>query len=701
MQNDTKKINIGILDIYGFEVFKLNGFEQFCINYVNEKLQQIFIELTLKAEQEEYHQEGIKWNEIEFFNNKIVCDLIEAKQPQPGIFCILDDVCATIHADVDNSDSHLLQKLRNNFNNKHLHFSSNNSGFIVRHYAGDVDYVIEGFCEKNRDTLFNDLIELMKSSDNNLLKSLFISENASTTNNNNNNSRRPTTAGSKIKTQANLLVDTLMKCYPHYIRCIKPNDRKQPSEFNESLVKHQIKYLGLVENIKVRRAGFAYRREFNKFIQRYDIIIKSHSKNKDTLSSSLINNIKLIMSKSNIDENEWQLGKTKIFIKSPESLFQLEEIRDRRYNEYAVILQKAFRKYNSQKYFINLKMDAYNLIKNNKERRDLSLNRNYYGDYIGLDARPSLKALIPTKRETIEFTQKCFKYDRSFKRTCRDLILTNRCIYIIGREIIKDKINKTKKIIECIKRKIEFNSLDRIVLSKLKDNFIILFPSQNEYSTVLEIEFKIEFITILNKNYKKQFNKQLNMEFVDSIEYKIKKEGWRGGGTRCIKFNKINSNENNSNIKINGKTCTVSIGNGLTSINNKPQIDYYKNFNFKNEPWWPKFQQLCVKYDIKIKSLSSTELSSPKSKDNARQKEQIEPPKITNRSTKKPKLQLSDYPKYKALYDYIANESDELTFNEGDFIYIIQEGDSNSWWKGMLSNGKTGLIPSNYIEKLK
>ena len=107
MASSEEIINIGILDIYGFEIFHKNGFEQFCINYVNEKLQQIFIELTLKAEQEEYVQEDIKWVPIEYFNNKIVCDLIESKQP-PGIMCVLDDVCATMHAVSDGVDETLL-----------------------------------------------------------------------------------------------------------------------------------------------------------------------------------------------------------------------------------------------------------------------------------------------------------------------------------------------------------------------------------------------------------------------------------------------------------------------------------------------------------------------------------------------------------------------------------------------------------------
>uniref|UniRef100_A0A4W6DJQ2 Myosin IEb n=1 Tax=Lates calcarifer TaxID=8187 RepID=A0A4W6DJQ2_LATCA len=248
MQKDQEEFNIGVLDIYGFEIFQQNGFEQFCINFVNEKLQQIFIELTLKAEQEEYVQEGIKWTPIEYFNNKVVCDLIESKLNPPGIMSILDDVCATMHAKGEGADQTLLQKLQGQIGS-HEHFSSWNRGFIVHHYAGKVSYDVSGFCERNRDVLFNDIIELMQGSE------LFIVSNTK---------------------QANSLVQTLMKCTPHYIRCIKPNETKKPRDWEENRVRHQVEYLGLRENIRVRRAGYAYRRVFNKFLQRPYPDLKVH-----------------------------------------------------------------------------------------------------------------------------------------------------------------------------------------------------------------------------------------------------------------------------------------------------------------------------------------------------------------------------------------------------------------------------------------
>ncbi|KAJ6664230.1 hypothetical protein lerEdw1_008449, partial [Lerista edwardsae] len=261
MEKDHEEYNIGVLDIYGFEIFQKNGFEQFCINFVNEKLQQIFIELTLKAEQEEYVQEGIRWTSIDYFNNKIVCDLIENKVNPPGIMSILDDVCATMHAVGEGADQTLLQKLQMQIGT-HEHFNSWNQGFIIHHYAGKVSYDMDGFCERNRDVLFMDLIELMQSSELPFIKALF-PENLQAE-----KKGRPTTAGSKIKKQANDLVGTLMKCTPHYIRCIKPNETKKPRDWEESRVKHQVEYLGLKENIRVRRAGYAYRRVFKKFLQR-------------------------------------------------------------------------------------------------------------------------------------------------------------------------------------------------------------------------------------------------------------------------------------------------------------------------------------------------------------------------------------------------------------------------------------------------
>ncbi|VDP09914.1 unnamed protein product [Soboliphyme baturini] len=323
-------LTIGVLDIYGFEIFNVNGFEQFCINYVNEKLQQLFIELTLKAEQEEYMQEGIQWTPIDYFNNKVVCELIEGRNP-PGIFGILDDTCFQMHGQSEGTDLAFLRHV-----SSHDHYQSAADGFAVRHYAGVVSYSIDAFCDKNRDPLFLDLVELMQSSrkyvrlddfleamrcflfrivDMPRFSSFFVDlfpENVHRA-----IKTRPTTLGDKIKVQANELLRSLMQCYPHYIRCITPNDNKKASDWNEMRVRHQVEYLGLKENIRVRRAGYAYRRSFEKFLQRYGILLHRVKQNRrKDVRESIIE----ILNSVNIDPGQFQLGHSKIFIRTPEAV---------------------------------------------------------------------------------------------------------------------------------------------------------------------------------------------------------------------------------------------------------------------------------------------------------------------------------------------------------------------------------------------
>ncbi|MES1908318.1 MAG: hypothetical protein MHM6MM_001274 [Cercozoa sp. M6MM] len=146
---------IGILDIYGFEIMEYNCFEQLCINFTNEKLQQIFIELTIKSEQEEYQKEGIPWEPIPYFNNEPTCTLIEGK---PGVFSVLDDCCHT-----KKTDQNFVQDL-GNFFSSHKAMRVGGGAFTIQHYAGEVSYHAEGFCAKNKDTLFDDLVELVQTS---------------------------------------------------------------------------------------------------------------------------------------------------------------------------------------------------------------------------------------------------------------------------------------------------------------------------------------------------------------------------------------------------------------------------------------------------------------------------------------------------------------------------------------------------------
>ncbi|GMI22820.1 hypothetical protein TeGR_g6450 [Tetraparma gracilis] len=379
-------LSLGVLDIYGFEIFDKNGFEQLCINYVNEKLQQIFISLTLKAEQEEYESEGITWTPIPFFNNKVVCDMIEGAKP-PGLLRILDDSCKTMHSRGAKAlDRGFLDNLGKSMGS-HKHYqhlsSGSNSGFVIKHYAGDVMYNCNGFGESNRDALDNDLILLMQNTNNEsnsaqLLASLFPEEIDL------NDKRMPKTAGYKIRTQCGVLVETLSECNPHYVRCVKPNDSKQPCTVDASRVAHQAQYLGLLENIRVRRAGFAYRAEFHRFNERFGLLCPNLDATipEKEQAKKILREVK---KRFNVDLNkdEAQLGRTKLFVRQPETYFEFERLRVVAIGLWAAKIQRAWKRFSGRRHLIRHRDTMAKMYEENgKPRRRGSFCRPFDGDYL-------------------------------------------------------------------------------------------------------------------------------------------------------------------------------------------------------------------------------------------------------------------------------------------------------------------------------
>uniref|UniRef100_A0A6I8S5Z3 Myosin IF n=1 Tax=Xenopus tropicalis TaxID=8364 RepID=A0A6I8S5Z3_XENTR len=696
MQKPYEEYSIGVLDIYGFEIFQKNGFEQFCINFVNEKLQQIFIELTLKAEQEEYVAEGIRWTPIEYFNNKIVCDLIENKLNPPGIMSVLDDVCATMHATGGGADQTLLQKLQAAVGT-HEHFSNWNLGFVIHHYAGKVSYYVEGFCERNRDVLFIDLIELMQSSEYQFIQSLFPERLDS------DKKSRPTTAGSKIKKQANDLVNTLMKCTPHYIRCIKPNETKKPKDWEESRVKHQVEYLGLKENIRVRRAGFAYRRVFNKFLQRYAILTQETW---PRWRGDERQGVQHLLRSVNMDSDQYQMGKSKVFVKNPESLFLLEEMRERKFDTFARTIQKAWRRYIARRKYEQMREEASNILYGYKERRRNSINRNFVGDYLGMEDRPELRQFM-TKRERIDFADSVSKYDRRFKSIKRDLILSPKYLYLIGREKVKKGPEKGQ-IKEILKKKVEIMNIQSISLSTRQDDFFIL--QEVDHDTLMESVFKTEFISLMCKRYEEITSRKLRLNFTDTLQLRVKKEGWGGGGTRNLQF--IRGQGEIAVQKAGGKTLVISIGDGLPKNsssfrNGAPQFPKgtSRNPSYAQVPRQPRAppsaalpKQTAPRRSRVPSDHNMDFLNVPdQGVAGAQRRKSVthRPPPAVGRP--KPQSKPAG-PRCKAIYQYIGQDVDELSFNVNEVIDIILE-DPSGWWKGRL-HGKEGLFPGNYVQKI-
>lgn len=373
--NDSIKVKkrgkrkvIGVLDIYGFEIFKTNSFEQFIINYCNEKLQQIFIELTLQSEQEEYVREGIEWTTIEYFNNAIICDLIE--KSHVGIIALLDEECLRPG---EVSDETFIAKL-NKHCIEHAHFESRASKqflsdmslphdcFRLKHYAGSVTYCAAGFVDKNNDLLFRDLSQCMYACGHPLAQTLF-PEGCPTKA----SKKRPPTTGTQFKVSVSELMKNLKSKNPHYIRCIKPNDKKVAGLFDDKLVRHQVRYLGLMENIRVRRAGFAFRQEYDLALQRYKMLCKKTWPNWVGMPKE---GVKELFKSLNIKPTAYAYGRTKIFIRNPRTLFDLEERRKQGMHRLAVLIQTIFRGWRQQKQYRKMKESEIIIAKYYRGFRD-------------------------------------------------------------------------------------------------------------------------------------------------------------------------------------------------------------------------------------------------------------------------------------------------------------------------------------------
>ncbi|KGO78350.1 Myosin tail 2 [Penicillium italicum] len=522
--------SIGILDIYGFEIFEKNSFEQLCINYVNEKLQQIFIQLTLKAEQDEYAREQIKWTPIEYFDNKVVCSLIEDKRP-PGVFAALNDACATAHADSGAADQTFVGRL--NFLSQNPNFEGRQGQFIIKHYAGDVSYAVEGMTDKNKDQMLKDLLNLAQSSSNEFVHSLFPNQV------NQDDKRRPPTAGDKIKASANDLVATLMKAQPSYIRTIKPNDNKAPREYNHGNVLHQIKYLGLQENVRIRRAGFAYRQTFDKFTERFYLLSPKTSYAGDyTWTGDVESGAKQILKDTRIPAEEYQMGITKVFVKTPETLFALEAMRDKYWHNMAIRIQRAWRNYlryriecaiRIQRFWrrmtggleiIKVRDQGHQVLQGRKERRRMSLlgSRRFLGDYLGVGNTGGPGEMIRngagiSGSDDVIFSCRAellvSKFGRSSKPVPRILVLTSRHVYIVAQSI------ENNQLVISAERTVPVGAIKSVSTSNLKDDWFSLVIGAQEPDPLINCIFKTEFFTHLTT----VLRGSLTLKVGEAIEY--------------------------------------------------------------------------------------------------------------------------------------------------------------------------------------
>ncbi|KAG7132516.1 Myosin-1 like protein [Verticillium longisporum] len=650
----ASKNAIGILDIYGFEIFEKNTFEQLCINYVNEKLQQIFIQLTLKTEQEEYAREQIQWTPIKYFDNKIVCDLIESTRP-PGVFSAMKDATKTAHADPAACDRTFMQSV-NSMSNPHL--TPRQGSFIIKHYAGDVSYTVDGITDKNKDLL--------------------------------------------------------------------------------------VKYLGLQENVRIRRAGFAYRQSFEKFVDRFFLLSPATSyAGEYTWTGSYEAAVKQIFKDTSIPKEEWQMGVTKAFIKSPETLFALEHMRDRYWHNMATRIQRMWRAYLAyraesatriQRFwrkkrtgaeYLHLRDHGHQLLGGRKERRRMSLlgSRRFLGDYMGLNASTgpgaqirnavglggNEKAVFSCRGEILEA-----KFGRSSKPSPRTIVVTNSKFYIIAQMLVNGQPQIT------VERAVPLGAIKGVSASNAQDDwFSLLIGSPQEADPLLNCVLKTELFTQMQRVMPGGFNLQI----AEAIQYakkpgKMQQVKVLKDSQQSVDFYKSGaihtrageSPQSRSRPTPKGKPVPprpITRGKLIRpgGPNGRPA---------RNQPTTarkPQPRPVPTPAAVVVPAAASTARPVPSFAHPAAQQTQAAvhaplPSHTRNTSATSSRGPPPPPPAppakakviAKVLYDFDGQKENELSIKAGDIIEIVQK-ENNGWWLGK-SGGQQAWVPAAYVEEM-
>ncbi|EEB17358.1 myosin VII, putative [Pediculus humanus corporis] len=365
---------IGVLDIFGFENFNTNSFEQFCINYANENLQQFFVQHIFKLEQEEYNIEGINWQHIEFVDNQDSLDLIAIKQL--NIMALIDEE-SKFPKGTDQTMLAKLHKTHSSHRNYLKPKSDINTSFGLNHFAGIVFYDTRGFLEKNRDTFSADLLQLVHMSNNKFLQSIFAEDIGMGSE----TRKRTPTLSTQFKKSLDSLMKTLSSCQPFFIRCIKPNEYKKPMMFDRGLCCRQLRYSGMMETIRIRRAGYPIRHSFKEFVERYRFLIPgippAHKGDCRTATTKICQAV--------LGRSDYQLGHNKVFLKDAHDLF-LEQERDRVLTRKILILQRSIRGWVYRRRFIKMKNAAMTIQKYWKGWAQRRRYQRMRGGYMRLQA---------------------------------------------------------------------------------------------------------------------------------------------------------------------------------------------------------------------------------------------------------------------------------------------------------------------------
>jgi hypothetical protein len=348
----------GVLDIFGFENFGVNSFPQLCINFTNESLHNLFIEHVFKLEQEVYVREEVEWNFVSYEDNQHVIDLI-AKRPV-CVLGLLDEGSAT----GSGKDSSVLENCHSTFGQggKYKAYikpkKSADRTFVLSHYAGEVVYTIEGWIEKNKDELSADITAMLEvHSEFEKLKELAqedtrkkaeADEAKASTKKRGGGGKKKKTVAKVFQESLNALMEKLRTTEHHYIRCLKPNQTLKAGDWDNDFMFKQLAYSGTLEVTQIRKAGLNVRRPLKHFYQYYKVCADDPAALK---AGTVTKRTELLLKQLGIDENQYRVGKTLLFLQNFDLIDALDKLREEKVLEYVIVLQsfmrmlKDYRKY--------------------------------------------------------------------------------------------------------------------------------------------------------------------------------------------------------------------------------------------------------------------------------------------------------------------------------------------------------------------
>ena len=506
---------IGILDIFGFENFATNNFEQYCINYTNEVLQAHFNKHIFKLEQEIYKEEGINWENISYPDNK------ECLKLERNIYNLLDQ-----ESKLQANDKNLIRNINKKYKDNSLLFFkkiSTESKFTIKHYAGLIEYTIKNFCQKNLDIISNEITLCVNTIFNKTTIKKSSRINAKT-------------IGQQFRNQLKNLMKLISQTYSYYVRCLRPNDLNKPDYFDVQKITEQLKYSGILEAIRVARAGYPIRILHNIFLDNYKLVGT---------------NLKQILDKS--PNKSYQIGKTKVFL-THETIEDIEELKNNKIKHYVIVIQKYTRRYNTRRLYYSILnsiikiQSIFRMYQAKKLANELRIIKiqSFFRCY---NAVKKFKLIL----RKIRCIQKCYKKYK-YKLYLNKIILIQRIckqfLYkkynastIINRNIKKYLLNK--------KNSIKYKEL--IKIKKLEEKNI---EKDNEINKLKNI---INNNILKKNNVIQKLETNLNLLKIEKMEQNLKMNKLQiEQKEQCIKMNKLELEKKNLNDDIKSYNNWVS-----------------------------------------------------------------------------------------------------------------------------------------------